>query len=49
MSKLLQGMVHICFYMDEQVIIIDDNFKNHMDILDGVLVCLKNFNSDHYS
>ena len=42
MYTLLQSMIHVCVHMDDLVIISNDIFKNHMDVLDDVLLHLKN-------
>ena len=42
MIIFFQNMVHICVYMEDLVITINDSFKKYMDILDEILNSLEN-------
>ena len=49
MNNFSQDMIYIFVYMDDLVIISDDTYKNHMDILDDVLKHLENQGARQYS
>ena len=42
MSTLFQYMVYVCVYLYNLVIYSNDTFKNHMGVLDDVIILLKN-------
>ena len=36
-------MLHVCVYINDLVVIRNNNFENYMDLIDTILICLKNY------